>query len=543
MNLEKPYLLLVFGMLLFFGVSNLMDHRLSHDFPYGYLASDTFQQQTRVEGIKDAGNYKNEPFYIVKGYNDVVGYYPPVIHHLGVILHFSSGIPAYDTTYFMTFFNGILAAFIMFIIIRSYNKQIAMLSLPISFLIFSNASYIGFVWGHWASITAQMFLICVFWSVRRIDLKKSEILLGIFIGALALAHTSELIYGVGFLILYGVTLLIFRKFDFKFVKKIIIAGILAGIIASYSIFIFANSFMITNPYQFEVSTDWGGTPIFSLLGFNLLLIFLGIGLISGFFMFKKMYVLILAGIYMLFIGYTNYIGFGIRAFQPRFFWPIYFSFFFGLGLYVLIKFVPKKFRQISVLSISIFFVLSISGVLAIPNIPSYHKISSPGLMDPWHWEAFQWMSQNTPLDSQLYFFYGDIYGQDAILRNSKRVHVQVIPDDFIASLQNRTIKKVYWTESPGDHGAGMPYFKSFLDIELHLMESKADPIWEPYRNICDFDYLIFDKISRQQALAQYNLLIANEMLQKGSQVVFDNEAVVIIKNNNLKGDCIEEKSF
>ena len=66
MNLEKPYLAIVFGALLFLGISNLWDHRLQHEFPYGYLASDTFQQQTRAEGIKDAGNYKYEPFYIVK---------------------------------------------------------------------------------------------------------------------------------------------------------------------------------------------------------------------------------------------------------------------------------------------------------------------------------------------------------------------------------------------------------------------------------------------------------------------------------------------
>ena len=56
MNIEKPYLLLFFGLMLFLGVSNLMDHRVQHDFPYAYLASDTFQQQTRADGIADAGN-------------------------------------------------------------------------------------------------------------------------------------------------------------------------------------------------------------------------------------------------------------------------------------------------------------------------------------------------------------------------------------------------------------------------------------------------------------------------------------------------------
>ena len=170
----------------------MWDHRLQHEFPYSYLASDTFQQQTRVEGIKDSGNYRFEPFYIVKGYKDVVGYYPPVIHHLGIMLHFSSGIPLYDTIYFMVFFNAILAAFVMYMIIRSYSRQIALLSLPLSILIFSDKSYIGFLWGHWASITGQLFLICVFWAMSRISTEKIEIALGVDFKLFKIDHLKSM---------------------------------------------------------------------------------------------------------------------------------------------------------------------------------------------------------------------------------------------------------------------------------------------------------------------------------------------------------------
>ncbi len=543
MNLEKPYLLFVFGIMLFVGVSNLWGYRLQHEFPYGYLASDTFQQQTRAEGIKDAGNYKYEPFYIVKGYKDVVGYYPSVLHHLGIILSFASGVPVFDTIYFIVFLNGILAAFVMYITIRSYNKQIAILSLPLSILIFSNKSYIGFLWGHWASVTGQLFLICIFWAVSRVDIEKSSILLGIFFGALALSHTSELIYAVGFVFIYSVWLLSNKKFDSVFIKKVLIAGVISGIIVIYNLFIFVNSFMVVNPYQFEVSNDWGGTPIFYLTDFKLLLIFLAIGVATSFFLVKQISTPIIAGIYMLLIGYTNYIGFGIRAFQPRFFWPIYFSFFLGLGLYTLIKFVPTKFKSISVFSLGILFTLALSNLLVIPSLPTYNKIVSSGLMDTSHWQAFQWLSQNTPKDAKLYFFYGDIYTQDAILRNSKRFHALIVPEDFISALQNRTVKRVYWSEIPGDHAAGAPYFKSFLKIGLHFRENTNPLLLQDYLDVCIFDYFIFDKASRQQVLAQYNLFIANEMLNKGAQKVFENNAVVILKNNKQGADCIEERIF
>ena len=543
MNLEKPYLAIVFGALLFLGVSNLWDHRLQHEFPYGYLASDTFQQQTRAEGIKDAGNYRLEPFYIVKGYQDVVGYYPPVIHHLGIILHFSSGIPLYDTVYFMVFFNAILAAFVMYVIIRNYSKQIALLSLPLSILIFSNKSYIGFLWGHWASITGQLFLICVFWAMSKISVDKIEVVLGIFIGALALSHTSELLYGAVFIFIYMLFLLFSRKFELKYFKKIIIAGIISVAISFYSLYIFSKSFMVINPYKFEVSTDWGGTPIFYLIDFKLLLILLAIGLIASLMMLKKFDMPVIAGLFMLGIGYTNYIGFGLRAFQPRLLWPIYLSFFFGFGLFILIKFLPVKLRAISVFITGILFLMILSTLIHLPYVPTYNKVSTQGLMDPWHWKAFQWLGQNTPKDAKLFFFYGDVYDQDAILRNSKRVHAQIVPQSYAASLQNRTISRIYEIEVPADHGAGMPYMKSFLKIFLHQRENMDSWVWQQFADICSFDYYIFDKVSGQPALTQYNLLIANEMLKKGLGKAFENEVVVVLKNNEIGGDCIEERSF
>jgi len=543
MNLEKPYLAIVFATLLFLGISNLWDHRLKHDFPYGYLASDTFQQQTRVEGIKDEGNYRLEPFYIVKGLQDVIGYYPPVIHHLGIMLHFSSGIPLYDTVYFMVFFNAILAAFVMYVIIRIYSKQIALLSLPFSILIFSSKPYIGFLWGHWASITGQLFLICGFWAVGRISIDKIEFVLWLFIAALAMSHTSELLYGVVFLLIYMLFLLLSRKFELKYIRKIAIAGIISVILSFYSLYIFANSFMVINPYKFEVSNDWGGTPLLNLSDFKLLLVFFAIGVVASLLMLKKFDVPFLAGLFMLGIGYTNYIGFGIRAFQPRLLWPIYFSFFFGLGVYLILKLVPQKIRGYSVLIAGLLLLLVLSGFVPVKNIPIYYKISTPGLMDIWHWEAFQWLGQNTPKDAKLYFFYGDVYDQDAILRNSKRTHVQVIPEDYVEALKNRTIKRVYKYEPPADHGSGMPYFKSFLKIGLHAREDPKSLFFQDEADVCLFDYFVFDKASRQPVLAQYNLLIANGMLERGAQRAFENDVVVILKNNKVGGDCLEERNF
>ena len=163
--LEKIFLIIIFSILLFIGCSNLVDYRIKHNFPYGYLASDTFQHQIRAEAIKDAGNFRYEANYISMGLEKVVGRYPPILYHLAVIFSYSSGLEVYDAIYFIVFLFASLSALVIYLIIRKFNKNIALLSLPLSILIFAPGSYMGFTWGHWPSILSQFFLIAFFWSI------------------------------------------------------------------------------------------------------------------------------------------------------------------------------------------------------------------------------------------------------------------------------------------------------------------------------------------------------------------------------------------
>src|SRR3989338_6928852 len=214
----------------------------------------------------------------------------------------------------------------------------------------------------------------------------------------------------------------------------------------------------------------------------------------------------------------------------------------------------KKWNFILTFSVFIIFIVLLSGIIKfpiikqtnvqiIPSIPYLNRATSQGIMDPFHWEALKWISDNAETDAIIYFFYGDIYSQDALLRNSKRVHYQVDPNDFIKAINERKIKKGYITELPGDSGGGIAYRTSFFKFEDYFKTVPIEYDLGP-KNICNFDYYVFDKASVQQALAQYNLLIANEFVKKGFiEPVFENKIVVILKNNNPGDDCIEERSF
>ena len=535
-------MVLFFGVFLLLGNGFLFGHRLQHDYPYAYLASDAFQHQTRAQGIKDAGNYRNEPSYIVMGVQNAVGYYPPVLYHLSVILSYLSGLEVYDTIYFLVFFFAAIASLAMYFVIRQFNKNAALISLPVSFLVFYSGLYTGFTWGHWPTIVSQFFLICVFWCSSRMDLNKSYIFLGIFVAATFMTHTSETVFAVFYLALFFIiSSIINKKIELSLIKNFIFGAIITSVISFYYLVIFRYVWVPRQPFEFTVSKMWDNPTIY-LSDFKLLLIFMIAGMVFAVMSIRKSLVPALAGFSMLAIGSGNYFGFREKAFQLRFLWPVFLSFFIGFGIYQLLKFTVKGWKTgYSVILALIAAILII--VPGIPLIPHYGLLESSGLMDQFHWESFNWLAKNTEKDAKIYFFYGDIYSQDALLRNSKRTHYQITPEGTIDAIQKKEIRRIYDSELPGDGGGGGPYRKSFFSFGFGIDELPEE-VRSPKQDICKFNYLVFDKASQQPVLAQYNLLIANELVKKDYiRPVFQNQYIVILKNNNPGDDCIEQRNF
>jgi hypothetical protein len=568
-NLEKIILIIFFGVILFSGPGALFDHKIKHDFPFAYGASDAFQHQIRAESIKDIGNFRYEPPYLEKGVENIVGVYPPVVYHLAAIFSYASGTEVYDSIYFIVVFFSIIASFVMYLIIRNFNKTVALLSLPLSILIFSFPLSLGFLWGHWPSVLSQSFLILFAWSIMRIDLDKSFLIIALSLSAIALTHTSEAIFALIFLALFfGIKILV-KKFNKEDIKN---AAIFLGVffvISFYYLVIFQNSWAKSQAYEFGVQPIWDGNPGFYLIGFGLLLIPIIIGIVFSLTKLKSLHASIILAFAMLISGFLNYIGFGLRSFQIRFYWPIYLSVFAGFGIYAILKIIVKKWNSVYTPVVLLILTILILGIVpenvkfqnslqmslenmpfsadlfksVLKTFPQNNARTSQGIMDPYHWESLTWISDNAEPDAIIYFFYGDIYDQDALLRNSKRVHHQVDPGDFINALQERKIKRSYISEFPGDAGGGTPIRSSFFNFENAFKDKPGEFFYGP-RDICTFDYLIFDKVSRQEVLAQYNVLIAQELLKKESiTLVFDNQFVFILKNSDVGADCIEERSF
>lgn len=539
--IEIITILFIFSILLYVGYGNTGNYKLKHEHPYGYFASDTFQHQVRAEAIKDAGNFRYEAPYISKGFDNVVGRYPPTLYHLGVLLSHASGLETFDTTYFLVFFFASIAAILMFFIIKPYNIHVAIISLPLSVLIFAQGSYMAFTWGHWPSLLSQFFLIAFFWSVMRIGIKGSSLLIGLFLAAMALTHTSELLFGILFLFFYLAVQFLSKKFKIVYLKKYLLASGVFIVLSLYYLIIFQNTWAQTQSYSFFVMRIWEGNPGLYLSTFGLLLIFMLVGFVVSVISINKIPFSI--AIAMLIFGYTNYVGFHVRAFQIRFFWPIYISVFFGIGLFYLLKFFIKKWKIWYSFALFLIIFFFLVGIVKIPYLHQYEKMTSPGIMNQYHWEMFDWLSKNTEYNQTILFFYGDLYNQDAVLRNSKRIHYLVDPLDIISAINSGMIRRNYLTELPGDGGGSLGYRKSFFSFNDYSEEYPKE-YFHGVKDTCIYNYYVFDKVSSQNIFVQYNQIIIGELLKNNFFIkVFENEVSIVLKNNNVGEDCIEEQTL
>ena len=540
-DVEKIVLLVFLSALLIVGPSKILNHSIKHHSPYGYFASDAFQHQTRAEAIKDMGSFKYEAPYISKGIEHAAGRYPPLLYHVSVIFSQVSGLEVYDAIYFLVLVFPLAGILCFYFVIRNFSRNVALLSLPLTVFAYSWPLSMGFFFGHWPSVFSQVFLFLFFWCILRMDMENSFVLISVSFASVLMAHTSEAAFGIVFLAVFLAFRMIAGNLKIKELKMIAASLFISSLITAYYLIIFYQTFGKSQFYSFTVEPVWNGNPGFYISGFGILLVPVIAGLAFSLFRFKEMNAAIAVGISMLVGGFMNYAGFTFRSFQIRFFWPIYLSVLFGFGLYMLAKLVLKKSGIISVIVIVIIFSIPAFGIVKVPGIPKPDVRNDEGVMDRYHWDSLSWISKNTEKNSKIYFFYGDIYDQDALLRNSKRFHAQVEPWDFIKQLQERQIKRVYSTEVPGDSGGGIIIRNGVFSFGQKPNNDSVKFVgpWD----ICGFDYFVFDKVSRQPVLAQYNMLLASKISEKGAVKAFENEVVVILQNKNKGGSCIEEGTF
>lgn len=536
MKMHHIFLWVFLAVLLYIGPGTTFDHRIAHDFPFGLLASDAFQHQIRAEFIKDQDHYRIEAPYTVTGEEGIIGYYQPILYHLSVLWHHVSGLPVYDLEYLVIFVFAIISIMLIYDLIRHWNQNIAYLSIPFMLLFFSGNSLIGFRWGHWPAMLAGAFLLTLIWALPLLFEKGGFVVIAILMSSLIMSHGSEFVFGI-FIILAFVAWHFYHSTTWKeragITKPLIFAVLLTLLIAGYSFIILQKVWLAAYPYEFKfLPKDEGFGPTVNLLWWMLVILFAAIilGLTT---LKKKIPWPFVASVAFLVFGYLNIVGFGVRAFTMRFWWPIMLSILAGFLLYFVTQYFTKRFAFFS-----LWICILVSGfILGV----YWNNVPIQGLMDKEHWDTFTYVAQNTPENAKVFFLYNPLYQQDALLRNVKRFHVRANEADFVGKLKNGTVSRYYEAKKPGDWGPGLPFRTGPFSFDTRWEE-----LWNTrntVQDLCAYDVVILDigGDPQLQTLYQYQAAIGQAMIQHPwIQPVYNNKANVVLLNSKPGEECIAE---
>lgn len=538
-------------LLLFFLSAKLLDHKLVHGYPYGYLASDAFWDLTEIEYLKDVGNYKYEPPWKCGGFKDCFGFTIPVWYHVASEFSIISGLDEYAMAPFLPLFFSILASLIVFLIISKINKKLAFFSIPLFFFLYSKNFKTVYLWGYWDVNLANLFLLCAALCLFNLDKKKMEYALGIFIAGAFITHLVEFVYFSGFAAIYFSYLL--------FTKQ---AGKLKKIIISYTVFFIIVLYFAFGQYIGTFSFQGGGklalesagtpdwwAPKFTDFGFLSGIILLGLVLIllksfNKITAKKEEGLIYLFFAYLTSIGFWNYLPlsqFSKKAFLIRFIWPLFAALALGIVLFLIYSIISKVLKvEKNHLFLTLLLISLLFGFFYVNKLvqPVGSMTNKPA------WDAFLWLRENTPKESEIFYIYGDNYGQTAYLLSGHRTPYMLTTTGITEHFKNKRITNDLNMRVACCRDTGFAYRSSFLKLTQHMDAEKYKEFIKT-AGFCDFDYYFMDKLSRYKEFAYYNQVLHNFLTNKlGFEKIFENELVIILKKpEELKGRCLPDEGI
>ncbi|MBI2549610.1 hypothetical protein HYV83_00325 [Candidatus Woesearchaeota archaeon] len=566
--IETVLIIAFFTAILFLGPAAASEHRLKHDYPVGYAASDAFQHQSRAEGIKGMGQYRYEAPYMMFGLTDVIGFYPPVLYHVTVLLSHVSGLETYDALFLIVGFALALGALVAYHLTKSLGKSVAVLALPLAIFTTTGKPFLGMAtFGQMPFVLSSLFLITTAWAITKLSLPRSYLLVAAFLTGTIMTHTSEtlflaMIMATAFALITALKVAKEKmstvKNVFKENRKLLIAFAIASAATLYFWPMFMGIWPKLQPYRFNVERISASFPaasfFFKDFGFMQFLIIAGLIAAALFAVQKrkeletllnspKLFTLAFSA-YMLLAGLGNYFGFGLRSFQTRLFWPITLAPLAGFGAYQLTKIAcTASGRVMKLKGFNLFAVaVVVAAVLSTAITATYYNPPSKGSMNINHWEAMKWLSENAPKDARVYVPYSHVYSQTSVLYNTERVSYFLGLETFIDMIRQLVsqgrFNKTMIVTTAADTGAGLPYRTGLLSFDQHTKHVSAEGA---RIDICTVDYYLIDKSMPEQALSQANMFLLQRFLASNMTVEYDNPYVTVLRNteaNKAGGDCI-----
>jgi hypothetical protein len=534
--IEVVFLAVLFGLLVFIGPGEVFQHQLVHNKPVYFGAGDGYLYAMFSNWVYDQGDFRHNPPYGSASFTDSIAYHPPMLPQVSAAFAHLSGLHGHDALPLLMALFVIAGAFMMYWLIRGYNRTVALLASALFVFLYVDRFIIGYVWGQALLHMGTFFLIALFFLVSKPELKYWWVPAGILIAGTINAHTSETVFFYGFGVFFLVTKLVLRQLTMQdvrwWVRQLVFATLLAMLLSFNFLTIFYHGYYQTSATEITFKPmkpeDFGAVRAPPVQDFHtpaLIAIILG-AVLALVLARKQAHPALVASGYMFLVGLANYIGVYYRAFQTRFIWPVHLAVFFGLTLY----FIVKKFAKAIIIPALV--ALIIAGVF----VHAYYKPMHPDIIYNEQWQGVEWLYANTPEDARILFLYGDGYSQ--WIRMVKRLVFLVDTNDLVAMAQEGKLRRTMIIEPMLQNDLYLLYRQGWFTFGQRAKEQNITIYPGPF-DVCGFDYYVVDRRSAHAPqLAQVNVQLGNVLLAHNMTLGYQNEHLVILKNTNVGGECL-----
>ena len=536
--LEAVLLCIFLFAFVYYGLGNLVNYRLDNPLPLNYAANDAFVYSAYSRYALQTEQVRTLPLFFTHGYGGLLFDLPPlrIIGEIG--LSKFAGISIYDSIYVMLAFYIFFAIMLFYLLLRSYAPELAMLSLPATFILFSFPFSTSFYWGIWSLVSGFMYLPAILVLLRYHRHPFFPPLMILLLAGQIISYLRITPFILLFIIGYYAYLFWKRKLllarDLPRLGIILVGCLL---LSSYSLYLLNVSYGAfsagTASYYLGIMAPSSETnihvPLITDLGWlNLTLAVLGILLIIIFEKYDYPFMVLL---YFFLLPLSNYFLFNGTVFKLRLLWPLFISGLIGFAIYYFTANIHPFLRKNAT-----YICFGVAAILILAYASRYAAPICEGLVHQEDMMAYQWLRDNTTTNSRILYYYGEYFVQSTYTP-SERDSYFVDTGSYLDQGQNlsRRLKISGITDSDMHSKVMRTGFLSFSRVSDFMFQNLSENIRD---DICRYDYFVFGQTGRGIYLEQ-NSKYLQALISSGNPLVYSNPSIKILKNERGE-NCANE---
>ena len=501
------YIIVAIFCLLFldYGLGSVMDHKITHPAPKGGLAQDYYYHLIHTDFVLSQGHYKYMPAFFTFGVDNALGQQPAGQYYLSALFTKVSNLTTWDATNVLLFSLLLLYILLFYVFIRRYNKKIALLSLPFSFLLLKFPFISIFSWGFHLFLVGALSFFTLLFLMPMLDSKYTAVLAGIVAAAGIVSHIPPFAFAAFvsfFLLLYK----LWRKTLSKsYLIGLVVTGVITLVLGLQHLSIFLGIWF--NLSAFQGHHLYAATVYFKSLGVYGWISLLGV--LASFYLLiidKKFGELVAMNLGILLILISPVFG-NSRAYQLRFFWFLFAGFFIAVLIYFIIQMfkshLPGIIYQYSTLGITV--------ILLITFVFQAEPANGDALISDNYWNSMVQAEQIIEPGKSVLFIDPSASQVNHMWEVQRTVFI-VHPNRIIEKLQSGSLDSFFYVDYNGDH----PPQKRVSLFKFEEMPYDKEYYSGRSRSLCEFEYIFlnFERTTPEYRQYMAQLFAANNITER-----------------------------